>query len=248
MVIADEDQAAIALEPEPERSAEDVQNFRRIRLQVSRNLDENRYEFARDFCREMKRTKGSGVVFDVGAGATPMRAHVRAAGHQWRGFDLRPRDPEVEPWDLNQPPPFAERADAVLMLDVIEHLFNVQTALQNIARALKPGGKLVLTMPNPAWSRSRIHLLVRGTLACFTQHDFDWNHHCFTPWPHVLEGLLQESGFRIDEYVTLEGRTRWPRLSPAYPALLVDAVVRKLMEARDKGACGMSYGVVATLN
>lgn len=227
-------------------SAEDIEAFRRIRLTPDANLDLNRYQFADSFARELARKRGRSVVFDIGAGACPMRRAVRAAGHDWRGFDLDPRDAEVVRWDLSEPPPIKAKADAVLLLDVIEHLFNPGLAVKHIGAAMKPGAALVLTAPNPCWSRSRVHLMMRGTLAAFTQHDFDWNHHCFTPWPHVIEGLLEEAGFSIERYVTLDGRTRWPaKLTPALPFLCVEALGRKLLEARDKRACGFSYALIA---
>jgi len=159
------DGTQIPLKPTPALTEADKDALRRVRLTPSRNLEENRYEYARDFCQALFRTRGESLVLDIGAGECPMRAHVRGAGHQWRGFDLVPRDAEVVFWDLNQPPGFAERADGVLLLDVIEHLFNPLTALQNIASAMKPGAKLLLTTPNPGWSRSRIHLLLRATVA-----------------------------------------------------------------------------------
>lgn len=236
----------LQLEPVPHYTAEDLRTFRRINLRPDANLASNRYEFANAFVQDLAREHGGCVVFDVGAGPCPMRRAVRAAGHDWRGFDLAPKDREVERWDLSEPATVAQRADAVLLLDVIEHLFNPGLAMKHIADVMKPNAPLLLTAPNPCWSRGRVHLLLRGTLAAFTQHDYDWNHHCFTPWPHVIEGLLREAGFTIERYVTLEGRTTWPRkLTPAFPFLLVEAAARKLVEARDATACGLSYGLIA---
>lgn len=45
----------------------------------------------------------------------------------------------------------AESFDLILALDVLEHLNRPDVALENFARALAPGGRIFLTMPNP-WS------------------------------------------------------------------------------------------------
>ncbi len=44
-----------------------------------------------------------------------------------------------------------DRYDAVAALDVIEHIPDDKAALKGIARVLKPGGKLVMTVPAHQW-------------------------------------------------------------------------------------------------
>jgi ubiquinone/menaquinone biosynthesis C-methylase UbiE len=53
--------------------------------------------------------------------------------------------------------------DAVLSMGVLEYLPNHATALHEIARVLKPGGQLVLTVPNQA---SAYHMARVGYLTC----------------------------------------------------------------------------------
>jgi SAM-dependent methyltransferase len=137
----------------------------------------------------------------------------------------------------------------VLLLDVIEHLVNPGLALANIAQVLPPNGQLVITTPNPRWSRSRLWALLHGTLSCFTQQDLDSNGHVFPVWPHILEKMLHDSGFEIVEYVTLDGRTAWPRgpFSVRYPLRCLVTLAMMAIEKSDRSACGMSYGIVARL-
>jgi len=102
-------------------------------------------------------------------------------------------------------------------------------------------------MPNPRWSASRIHTVFRGCPSGFTQLDLDTNHHVFTPWPHIVEKILHDAGFVIDNYVTLDGKTKLFRhpISFSYPARCLLDLARKVIEQLDTSACGMSYGLVA---
>ena len=106
-----------------------------------------------------------------------------------------------------------------------------------------------MTMPNPRWSRSRIHALIYGNPACFTQSDLDINGHVFTPWPHILMRMLSDTGFDVQDYVTLDGKTGWPGrpISLRYPLRVFHALCNMLIERLDATACGMSYGLVARL-
>lgn len=221
-----------------------------MKPQPDANLILNRYQYARSFVERMRKECASAVVFDLGAGKCEMREPVEAAGFKWLGFDLHPADPDVSRWDLTDPCAMEDvRADAVLMLDVIEHLLNPGIALRNVARVLRPNGRLLLTMPNPRWSRSRTHLLLFGNVACFTEHDLKWNHHVFTPWRHIVEKVLNDANFEIEEYVTLDGKTGWPDFSLSFslPLLWIEAIGRMMLERIDPSACGQSYGLVARL-
>jgi hypothetical protein len=138
----------------------------------------------------------------------------------------------------------------VLCLDVIEHLANPGLALDHVAATMAPGATLLVTTPNPRWSRSRLWALHSGYPACFTQRDLDLNGHVFPVWPHVLERMLVEREFAIAEYVTLDGATTWPGApySLRYPVRCAVAATMMVLESRDATARGMSYGVVANLS
>lgn len=52
--------------------------------------------------------------------------------------------------------------DAVFIIEVLEHLFDPLAAVQEARRILKPGGELIVTVPNSAvWPR-RVELTFRG--------------------------------------------------------------------------------------
>lgn len=214
-------------------------------IRPSANLDSSSYEFAYDILRALAPELPSKVVFDIGAGDERMR-RVEELGFEWHGFDLRPRK-EATPWDLNDPCPSNLTPGAVMLLDVIEHCLNPGVALRNIAAVLPAGARIVVTVPNPGWSRSRIDILLKGVPSCFTQSDLDDNHHVFTPWPHILEKMLRDVGLVVEKYVTLDGRTRVFRrpVSITYPIRCLASLANVAIEAADPSSCGMSFGFVA---
>lgn len=220
-----------------------------MRLKPTQNLAESRYDFAGAYLAKFGADKPEATVFDIGTGEAPMRPAVEKANLKWRGFDLFPRAPDVKRWDLTQEvaPVDGEKADLILLLDVIEHVFDVNCAMTNIVASMNPGGVLLMTVPNPHWSRARTLMLFTGEPACFTQHDLDANHHVFTPLVHVMEKLVTNHGLKIERYVTLDGKeAEWPkpRLSLGFIGGIFESIFRKLIEAGDKSAHGMSYAFV----
>jgi 2-polyprenyl-3-methyl-5-hydroxy-6-metoxy-1,4-benzoquinol methylase len=214
------------------------------------NLDLSRYAFAATVAKRVLGSSPSRIVFDLGAGEGAMREPITEYGFSWFGFDRLPRD-GAERWDLSQPCPLRSvKPDLVLCLDVIEHLVNPGIALDHIASVTPSRASLVMTTPNPRWSRSRLWALQSGFMICFTEPDLKGNGHVFPVWPHVLERMLLDRDFEITEYVTLDGATGWPGApySLRYPLRCAVAAAMIAIERRDRSACGMSYGIVARRN
>jgi SAM-dependent methyltransferase len=217
-------------------------------MKISANLTISRYEWAEHCLQELLPQSPSCIVSDIGAGDGRMRSPTEAAGGRWQGFDIAPQLPEIHSWNLDYPAQDNfQPAGAILMLDVLEHLSNPWLGIQHLANTLLPGGFLILTVPNPRWSRSRLYALAKGYPACFTQSDLDINHHVFTPWPHIVEKLLTDTGFSIESYVTLDGPTALPGppYNLRYPLRYAFALLNRGIERYDPTACGMSYGIVA---
>jgi SAM-dependent methyltransferase len=217
-------------------------------MNLSENLTCSRYKWAEQCLQDLLPSAPASIVNDIGAGGGEMRPLVEGAGGKWQGFDLFPKSPDICPWNLDDPAPDNCRsAGIILLLDVLEHLNNPWLAVHHLADTLLPGGFLILSVPNPHWSRSRYHALAKGNPICFTQLDLDMNHHVFTPWQHIVEHLLIETGFSIKHYVTLDGPTRLPGkpYNLRYPLRCAFALINLAIERQDPTACGMSYGVVA---
>jgi SAM-dependent methyltransferase len=119
-------------------------------------------------------------IVDVGCGdgaATSLAAQVspghRIVGLDWSASALRHARSrglilvraEVEPAGL---PIASGRADVVIMGELIEHLVDPDSALEEAHRVLKPGGTLLLSTPNLAAWYNR-GLLALGVQPLFTE-------------------------------------------------------------------------------
>lgn len=218
-------------------------------MQLSGNLNLNRFEWASTEAKKLLAQKPAAVYYDIGAGENTLVKSVGYNKAQTRSFDLVPHNSCVEQWDIEQAFPFDyPQADVITFLEIVEHLNNPWLCIKNIAAVAKPGCHLILTTPNPAWSTSRINLLFKGYLTCFTRSDLELNHHVFTVWPHILEKLLADNGFEVITYVTLDGGTQVfdNNMKLAASLLQIPArVIKKAIEAKDPSSMGMSYGVIA---
>lgn len=215
-------------------------------LKLTENLSLDRYDYALQSLRNVGARLPSKVVFDIGPGNGSMQ-RIEQDSFEWQGFD-REAWGDVKQWDIAEPGYVPEqRAGGILLLDVIEHVPNPGLALRNISAALLDDGYLVITVPNPSWSGSRIHALFRGYASGFTPLDLEENHHVFIPWPHVLERLLSDAGFQIEEYVTLDGSTTLFRAEGTMfkPLRYLMNLGMILIEHFDPTACGMSLGLLA---
>ncbi|HEX6677367.1 MAG TPA: class I SAM-dependent methyltransferase, partial [Actinomycetes bacterium] len=73
-----------------------------------------------------------------------------------RGFDARRID------DAGSLPFEGDSFDAVLAIEVLEHLFLPHLAAAEVHRVLKPGGVFILSVPNVAYWRRRLDLAAFG--------------------------------------------------------------------------------------
>jgi ubiquinone/menaquinone biosynthesis C-methylase UbiE len=99
--------------------------------------------------------------------------------------------------------PFEDESfSGVLAIEVLEHLFEPLEAAREFRRVLKPGGMLVMTMPNVAYWRRRLELLLLGR---FDPLGDDLS--IEQPWrdPHIrffspktLGRMLAAAGFEAD--------------------------------------------------
>ena len=95
-------------------------------------------------------------ILDAGCGSGVMLECLEQRGYTVCGLDIarksleridRPHRMLVEADLTNCEPPDTECFDAILLLDVLEHLDDEKVVLRNVSRLLKPGGLAVISVP-----------------------------------------------------------------------------------------------------
>ncbi|MEI7507996.1 MAG: methyltransferase domain-containing protein [Flavobacterium sp.] len=200
----------------------------------------HRVQFANQKLDELFSLAPNKIVSDVGAGFGHMQAKIEGLGATWQPFDYFKKIDKSIIWDLNNSEPDdVQKAGIVLFLEVLEHLANPLIGINNISNHIEKGGYLILSVPNPSWSRSRLNMFFKGTLFSFQPKHLE-EHHVFAPWFHIVEYFLKESGFELLEYAIID--------EPSKPQTLKERIKRFIeiyIESRDIQAKGLSYGILA---
>lgn len=87
--------------------------------------------------------------------------------------------------------------DTILAYDILEHLVDPWRAAQQLARLLKPGGQLHLSIPNARAKKLWLPLILRGTFAYESEGIMDVTHLRFFARRDAV-ALLESAGLAID--------------------------------------------------
>jgi SAM-dependent methyltransferase len=144
---------------------------------------------------------------------------VREAGlfTELHGVDLiassvdaaRAKGVEAQVVDLDRERlPYADgEFDAVTMLAVLEHVFDPYGIIEDVHRVLRPGGVLVIDVPNVGSFSNRLRILFGRLPVTSTDPGWDGGHlHYFTR--HAFDRFLASAGFDVLHRTTTGGRSQ----------------------------------------
>lgn len=131
--------------------------LRRLRYLARLALDLQTNSIERDLRAALAGFRGR--LLDVGCGNSPFRHLLDPAMTQYQGVDVEVarafgyQNPDTVYYDGHVLPFPDASFDAVLCTEVLEHIPDPTETIREIHRVLKPGGRLILTLP---WS-ARFH-------------------------------------------------------------------------------------------
>lgn len=102
-----------------------------------------------DFKKVLNSQNIRGRLLDAGAGKLSYRHLVLPFCKEYKSMDMNKTHPELDyQSDIQNMPLENESFDTVLSAEVLEHVPDPEKALREIYRVLKPGGKLVISIPH----------------------------------------------------------------------------------------------------
>ena len=181
-----------------------------------RSPGEERMRFRK--AARLARVPTGAAVLDIGARDGGLRGFL-APGVKYQGIDIAPEfaGPDVLIQDISNGIPFPDSAyDFVFCIEVLEHVPNPYGTLGEIHRVLKPGGVLVLSVPNPYHLKEIIWNVLR--IPDRQGHIYGWTRQTMTK-------LGEMNGFQLE-------RTGGTYLHPPIPmwALLARSIVYRFVK------------------
>ena len=139
------------------------------------------------------------VIGTIGCGRAATEARLVHEGREVHGVDVsseaieaaRTRLTSARVIDPGEEQPFEENSlDGLILADVLEHLPMAWLKLKSFARAVKPGGWVVISVPNNRYVEALVPLLMKGD------------------WPEYPMGIFDETHLQVMTHKRLD---RWCR-------------------------------------
>ena len=114
-------------------------------------------------------------ILDIGCGHGSVSHELAKRGHQVTGVEvnrealasLRKKGIRPLEWDISKPFDLTERFDLVLLLDVLEHVFDPLALLQRAGGLLNEGGSLIVSVPLYFDLIDRLRILLTGRIISY---------------------------------------------------------------------------------
>lgn len=118
--------------------------------------------------------------------------------------EAKKRGIKAQVGDINSKLPFNDEAfDTVLLIEIMEHVFDPLFLLQESYRVLKKGGTLLCAIPNAANIINRIHFLITGDFKDYTARfnllypAYSFTEHIRVFSPKLIERMFRNCNFKI---------------------------------------------------
>lgn len=175
----------------------------RSRLNYNGYYDESNFtvpDFVNDrldeVCKGLQAYRKMNRILDIGCGAGALLRAARRAGWHAEGLEvsapaakrLRSQDFEIFQGDLSSAHYPADHFDVVTAIEIIEHVRDPLTMLEQVGRILRPGGLFWATTPNAMSFSSRM-LGVRWSTVCPPEHLQLFS-------PNGVRKLIERAGFQ----------------------------------------------------
>jgi len=201
--------------PKPRPASAELQDFYSARA-AWRSPGEERMRFKKAVA--LARVPPGAAVLDIGARDGGLRPYLPDLV-KYQGIDIAPEfaRADVLIHDILQGIPFPDGShDFVFCIEVLEHIPNPFGTLGEIHRVLKPGGVLILSVPNPYHLKEIVWNLFR--IPDRQGHIYGWTR-------QTMARLGEMCGFRLE-------RTGGTYLHPPIPmfALLARSIVYRFVK------------------
>lgn len=176
-----------------------IENYQGITIHAVSGLHED----IADLC--LKYIPANSRVLDVGAGAGAMSQRLFDLK-----YDVTALDIDKEKWKPDHIPFFVldidagvsksidNQFDAIVCLEVIEHVENHWNLMRDLYQSIKPGGILIVSTPNVSSFVGRIMFLIYGEMLSFQEISLSYGH--INPITHFhLSHLARKTGWEIIE-------------------------------------------------
>jgi SAM-dependent methyltransferase len=170
--------------------SDELREFYRARVEW-RHSGEERMRFRK--ATALARVPAGAAVLDVGARDGGLKAYL-PPGVRYQGVEIAPEfgGPDILTHDISRGLPFDDASfDFAFCIEVLEHLPNPFGALSEIHRVLKPGGVVVLSVPNPYHVKELLWNLLR--IPDRQGHIYGWTRQTMTK-------LGEMNGFRLKAF------------------------------------------------